>query len=295
MRSFIGFGQAAYIGQPYSSPIKLAGISGVAVPLLLQWISYGASSANPNINVLVSLETSACKAVDQIRSIYIDNLGSPIPVYVYFPDTGETLSAKANSEGWYPVFTNAKRFWVIGEGFLDGSIPQTYIIVSNIPMQASVNTEIDQSAALWLASPVITRGNSIYNSKYGTPALGDQTSQVIGNFQTNFALPAFGSPYPSGFITLTGLALNLVAVFNAATTAPTLFIESTGVAGILYQFAFLVGPVPTFGNLPGVVNVFSQSGLQLKLDATQTWRIRNSVTISGGQAQLISQYTVGPN
>src|SRR5580704_7932466 len=107
MRSFIGFGQANYIGIPETQGIKLAGIKGVVIPLLFQWISYGASTAKPNINVLVNVNNQACIAMDQIRSVYIDNLGSDQPIYVNFPDTNYTIAAKPNSEGWYPAYTNA--------------------------------------------------------------------------------------------------------------------------------------------------------------------------------------------
>jgi hypothetical protein len=299
MRSFLGFGQVTYIGQPYSQPVKLAGISGAEVPLLFQWISYGASSVNPNINVLVNLETSACKAIDQIRSIYIDNLGSSIPVYVYFPDTGETLSAKANSEGWYPAFTNAKQFWVIGQGFLDGNIPQTYIIASNIPMQTSVNTELDQAIALWAASPVITRGSSIYNSKFGIPALGDQLQSVP--FTPNVAggtAPLWGTPYLSGFLYLTSLQINCFSVGpgGSGISFGQLSLESTGVAGVLVQPIWECIGQPSSFTSQGYIGgpILTISG-QIKLDATQTWRLR-VVTAAGnaGQGQVTSAFTVSP-
>ncbi|MDE2020114.1 MAG: hypothetical protein KGJ13_07250, partial [Patescibacteria group bacterium] len=119
-RNFAGFGQVQYIGTPYVVPIKLAGISGVVCPLRFDWFSYGASSLKPNINVLVNMDVQQCAKMDVIRSVYIDNLGSDNPIYVFFPDTGCTVSAKPNSEGWYPAYTNAKTVWVVGLGFVSG-------------------------------------------------------------------------------------------------------------------------------------------------------------------------------
>lgn len=290
MRSFLGFGQVAYIGQPYALPIKLAGISGRIIPLLFQWLSYGASSSVPNVNVLVDFDNAACKAFDQIRSVYIDNLGSANPIYIYFPDTNYTVSAKANSEGWYPAFTNAKQFWVIGEGFLNGNIPQTSVIASNIPLSPNVNTEIDQSVALWLASPVISRGNSIYNERLGTPALADQIQAPTMNLANiSTIVPLWGTPYASGFIYLNSLVFKGINISGVVLpTQGTLNIESTGVAGILFSPTYIL-PEQT------VTEIFSIFNMNLKLDATQTWRARvTQATANGPIGQLYSSFTQQP-
>lgn len=293
-RSFLGFGQQAYIGQPYTRPVKYRNISGVVCPLLFQWIVYGASSASPNVNVLVNLETQACKNLDQIRSMYIDNLGSSNPVYIYFPDTGETLSAKANSEGWYPAFTNEKKFWVVGEGFLNGSIPQTFVLASNLPLEAAVNTELDQSVALWQASPVITRGSSIYNTQFGIPALGDQlfSSDFLQLNGVGNGVLLWNTPYPSGFLYVTSLIVNTIGTSSAVPQTNQLVIESVGVAGILispiWQSQLVVPNIPT-------VPLVSMYGLQIKLDATQAWRARVLPPASlQGVAQVYSSFTQVP-
>lgn len=291
-RTFIGFGQVAYIGQPSSRAIKIFGISGQSVPLFFQWISYGASTAVPNINVLVNLDTSACKGLDQIRSVYIDNLGSVNPVYLYFPDTGQTLAAKANSEGWYPAFTNAKQMWVIGEGFLNGSIPQTFIIVSNVALPPSVNTEIDQAVNLWLASPVITRGNSIYNAALGVPALGDQifVSPLLGMQISGSVAGMWNTPFVSGFLYVRTIQVIGQNVSSSGITSASIVLESTGVAGTLIPLTFNVNNVNVQGN-----NVLLDlKDMQLKLDATQTWRLRNTNTAPSGSIFGISAFTQQP-
>lgn len=297
MRSFLGFGQIPYIGIPQPQPIMLSGIAGKIIPLLFQWLSYGASTTKPNINIYVSLQNALCKSFDQIRSVYIDNLGSDNPVYVNFPDTNYTVVAAPNSEGWYPAFTNAKNLSVIGEGFFTGDIPQTFILLSNIPLPPSVNVEINQATALWRASPVITRGTSIYNSSLGIPALGDQLQNshsadlsINGN-----TVALWGTPYASGFIYLTNLQLNVINLQNAAVASITLVVESTGVAGILIAPAFTC-PGGGGGGSVSLANllVMNLSGLQTKLDATQTWRLRVQGNITVGQAFAVSSFTQQP-
>jgi hypothetical protein len=259
---------------------------------LLQWLSYGASTANQNINVLVDLKTQPCVRLDQIRSVYIDNLGSDNPVYVYFPDTACTVVAKPNSEGWYPAYTGDRKFWVIGEGFLTGHIPQTLVIVTNIAVSPAVNVELDQSTPLWKASASITRGNTIYNSNLGVPALGDQTRQYFGAFNVPGVLAnnVFDSPYSSGFIYLTTLDFSYLGMATGGQTIVVL--ESTGIAGILYQF-FWTMPNTIIPN--SIQKILQLEGLQIKLDATQTWRLRAASTnISMGYSATVS-FTTNPN
>lgn len=292
MRIFIGFGQQQYIGTPQTRAMKLGNIASVGVPLLFQWISYGASTAVPNVNVLVDMETANCKALDQIRSIYIDNLGSANPIYVYFPDTQYVVVAKPNSEGWYPAYTNQKKIWVIGEGFLTGTIPQTLIIASNVALEANVNVEIDNAVALWRASPIISRGTSIYNSDLGTPALGDQlqASPLLPANVPGATVPLWGTPYASGFLYLTSLVINGMGLSNAAPVSGICVIESTGVAGVLVQPAYYLTNVSVLG----VSNILTLTGLQIKLDATQSWRARIITAGDGGTLQFYASFTQTP-
>lgn len=294
MRTFIGFGQAAYIGQPFTQAIKLAGIQTLCVPLLFQWLSYGAATAKPNINVLVDLENAHCKSLDQIRSIYIDNLGSNVPVYVYFPDSNYTIVAQPNSEGWYPAYTNQKKMWVVGEGFLDGSIPQTFILASNVYIPPSVNVEIPQTVQLWRASPVISRGTSIYNSAFGVPALGDQFATALLNAAiAGNTAGLWGTPYSSGFLYLTNLVVTCVGVFSGVVGLNEnggFQLESTGVGGVLLPLQFDSTQNPANGG----AQLLTMSGLQIKLDATQTWRGRITTPVSQGALLIVSAFTQQP-
>lgn len=290
MRSFLGFGQVEYIGQPQPFPIKLGGIAGKHIPLLFQWLSYGASTSQPNINVLVDVDTGLCKSFDQIRSVYIDNLGSPNPVYVFFPDSNYCISAKANSEGWYPALTNAKKVWVVGEGFLTGQIPQTAISLSNLPSIPAVNTEIDQSASLFLASPTIARGTSIYNTSLGSPALADQffLSDLLDVGTLGSIVPIWNTPYGNGFLYINSLFLNCPAFGGPVPglSSFTVSIESTGVAGVLAT------PSNESTNGVGFSSLNFFAGANIKLDATQSWQAR--VTVANnvqGHVQISSTFT----
>lgn len=300
MRSFIGFGQVPYIGQPQSQPIKLGGIASQAIPLLFQWLSYGASTLVPNINVLVDISQQPCVKLDQIRSVYIDNLGSDNPIYVYFPDTGYTVSAKPNSAGWYPAYTNARQLWVIGEGFLTNDIPQTSVILSNLFLPPSVNVEVDNAVALWKASPTITRGNTIFNSAFGVPALGDQlfASAVLNLNTIGNTVPLWNTPFSSGFLYLTSLVINIIDPEDnsAAGSICNSVLESTGISGILMQPQYLIQPntATSVTFTPGYT-ILSLTGLQIKLDATQTWRARVTKNANQGFMQIYSSYTTNPS
>lgn len=293
MRSFLGFGQKTYIGVPSAQAIKLGGIASQIVPLNFQWLAYGASTSVPNINVLVDLNGKVCSPLDQIRSIYIDNLGSDCPIYVYFPDSQTTIVAKPNSEGWYPAFTNARVFQVVGEGFLTGSIPQTLVVASNLYIPPSVNNEIDNAVTLYRASPLITRGNSIYNAGLGIPALGDQlfTSSLLDVTTVGATVPLWNTPYPSGFLYITNLAIYGIGISNGVANVGQLFIESTGVAGVLmFPDWFQKPDIPAGYSL----EIARLTGLQTKLDATQTWRARITSNGDGGGIQIYSSFTQQP-
>lgn len=295
MRTFLGFGQVAYIGAPFAQAIKLGGISGQAIPLLFQWISYGASTVKQNINVLVDLNGKACAPLDQVRSVYIDNLGSDNPIYVNFPDTNYTVVAKPNSEGWYPAYTNARTCWVIGEGFLSGSIPQSFIILSNIFMPPAVNVEIDNAVSLWKASSIITRGNTIYNTNFGVPALGDQVITPSLNCQgpVGGSIPnLFKTPFSSGFVYLNAISVHAMNIQNSGVFQIAQVIESTGISGILYIFQFSGAAGASYVNS----DLMTLSGLQLKLDATQQYRIRLAGgPIDSGYFQYYLHFTTNPN
>lgn len=293
-RSFLGFGQQNYIGTKFIVPVQQVAPSAMVAPLQFQWISYQPKAPVPaNINVLVDISSlpGQTRTLDKIASIYIDNLGVAFPVYVYFPDTGHTVVAPPNTAGWYLVFTNGKIFWVVGLGLISNDLSKTNILAANFYMPPSSDEELPQSLALWLASPSISRGTTILNTRYGTPALGDISEQkIISVLTLGPNLQLFNTPQPTGFIYLTAVAVN---VFDwqtgGGTTQADLRIWETSSGQILYDFIMNA----TVNNIPAF-RLFSETGLNLKLDATVPWKATNFQAFASGYWQLYLNWTFQP-
>lgn len=296
VRIFSTITPVPFIGMPQAQSIKLGGIAGQGVPLTLVWSAYGASTLRSNINIGVDFSQQPCVKLDQIRSVYIDNLGSDVPIYVNFPDLNYTIVAKPNSEGWYPAYTNSRQMNIIAEGFISGNIPSTQIIVSNLYEPPSVNVELEQSLALWRASPTISRtgGN---NSNFGAPALGDQSVNYAGSITATGVLQnnLWGTPLSSGFVYLTGIEFLLQSISSTGAGFMQVLLQSTGIAGGLYVYFFDL-PVISSPIIP-VQILMRQGAKNIKLDATQTWQL-NAAIVNGGiraQYNLSMDYTINPN
>src|SRR6266700_177148 len=291
-QSFSGIKTLQYQGMPIPAAVKLADISGMSVPLAISWSDYGAAS-NPSLGVLIDLTPqNTAKALGQIRSVYMDNMVSQNPIYIIFPNTSTVVVIKPFSAGWFPVYTNQLQMTVYGLGFSPvGIIPLTKILVTNLPIPASTDIELDQAQQLWLASATISRGNTIYNQNLGVPALGDQFVQAVLDISTNGIVNLFGTPLSSGFIYVTDFNLFVGAQVVAASQC-RLFFESTGISGVFMTEDFGV-PIATF--IPGLYIVSSRGNW--KLDATQTWRVRNQFLFGNmsGAARYSFSYTINPN
>lgn len=292
-RVFVGFGQVPYIGTPFKQRANFGPRTINVVPLHFDWISYGASSATPNINVLVNCAGSQnAPLLQTITSIYIDNTNSNNPIYVFFSDTNYTITAEPNSAGWYPALTSKMQFWVIGEGFVTGQIPQTNIIVTDAPIMPFVDPELASAVNLEKASPTITRGGTIYNTNFSAPALGDQFEQAVIGSGASTQTPIFGSPLASGFIYLTNIAISLLVIENPV--APFIInfqIKSTGAPGLYLQAEFYY-PTANQLLLPGVIlPPFQHQG---KLDATQPWFFQADQNPNLWLANAYLAYTTNP-
>lgn len=163
--SLAGLAAKNYIGTIYSVPMQIAGKSGRAVPLYFDWISYGAGNKNQNIVAAINLGSSrsnqAAPVFDLIRSIYIDNLGSAVPLFVQFDDTGFTVTAQPYSDGWYPVFTNGFAFHIAAFGFTDTNVSQARMYVSNVPVVAFTDVSLQAVLNQSLSSPSIGGGSGV--------------------------------------------------------------------------------------------------------------------------------------
>jgi len=164
--SLAAYASVPYQGTPFAIPMQVAhGVGALCVPLSFNWLVYGASSQNQNIVVDVNLGGNTVRApLDLIRSIYIDNTNSPVPVYVQFIDTGFTITAQPYSTGWYPAFTNNNSnsiFKVAAFGFVTGNIPQTRLYITNVFAPPFTDIALPSALMEYLASPVIGGGSSI--------------------------------------------------------------------------------------------------------------------------------------
>lgn len=295
-RNFIGVQKKPYIGAFPSLGIDLCKPTNTApqiVPLFIQWNTYQLASG-PDASVILNFAQSGPGGVllDRIVSVYIDNLGSDVPVFVYFPDTGYTIPAAAGSCNWYPAITNAKECEIIALGMTPGDLSTTRVFVSNVRFDTFSNSELDQAIALWRASPTISRGTTIYNTQYGIPALGDTTFQANLNLVPGGNVTGVMNTPIAGysFIYITELYLNLISADGVGGPfSDTIFLESTGVSGILYQWPYVAPGAPEFN-----FNLYQGHGLQIKIAAGETWRLRHTTALGGAIAfaTLIINYTI---
>jgi len=303
-RSFAGITPKAYIGEPYDLPTQTRNsvfgrqqnLPPTAVTVSIPWIDYGASSSNPNILVNVnSMQFQGPRqSIDRIVSVRIDNLGNPVPVYVYFPDTAYTVVAPPFTVVWEWVQTGQFSAQIIGEGFATGQVGNTIVYFCNFFVPPSVNYEFEQSAALYLASATISRGNTIYNQNYGTPSLGDQISNVQANIGTAGQINNLFNTPSTGYIYLNSM-FAYVNVYNVPVqVGVTLYLESTGPSGILID---LVASAQAVGVALVINPWIALYSMNLKLDATQQWRQRLTLSGTGGQAFINTSYvyTANPN
>jgi len=131
--SFAGLPTASYQGTIFSQPVKVGNQSARVVPLSFNWQAYGGGANLPNIVVPLNIQnTGQSKTLDQIRSIYIDNINGAVPVYVQFNDNNYTITAEPFSSGWYPVLSNVQSFVVAILGLTNTNLTTTYIYVSNV-------------------------------------------------------------------------------------------------------------------------------------------------------------------
>jgi len=106
----------------------------VTIPVNIGWADYGASSVNP-VAVEIDLERGASPGLvlDEIRSVYIDNSFSFVPIFVRFPGTQFMIICPANSIAWLPVAAGigVRKAVAYAQDFIDSDIPVTTIHFCN--------------------------------------------------------------------------------------------------------------------------------------------------------------------
>lgn len=320
--NFAGIPVTNYIGQYFGLPITLmrdeiilknAQLSrllgtplvgnqkrGVPIysPIDINWLIYGGSTAKPDQGVRVDFRASLSNSLqlDTIESVYIDNTNSPNPILIFFPDTQFVIAAQAFSTGWYPCVTQNFQAIIYCTGMTDGFIPSTKLFFCNFPTSPYTNLQTAQALDLWKASSFIQRGGTqIFGGNYAPPALGDQTQGIAGvRIGINTTYPLWGTPYSSGFLYLTGIyayqyGVNTGQIYYGSGAV----IESTGPSGQLYNFIFGFSGAE---NKPAALPAISQTGLNIRLNATETWRIRTTpgFVLDNYFANFIFHFTTNP-
>lgn len=291
--------QVPYKLTPVAWPVRIFDpptIKPVSCQLSFNWLVYFAAlNGAPNIAVEININsggTAQGGVMDKVVTVKIDNSNSAVPILVNFPDSGDTVSCPPQSIVTLPVNTNGTRAFVIAQGLSVGFTPQTLVTFYNYFIPPSIDPVLQLTYPQWLGSPTIQRNtNQILTPGFGSPALGDQTVQYHFAMDAINTIPIFGTPRPSGFIYITGIDVKLFLLVAGGTSEQlgSLFAESTGSAGILYEWNYYV-VLPS-----SIYSIYSTYGMNIKIDATQTWRLRNTVDIPTGslpRMQVGFTYTV---
>ena len=273
-KSFAGFPTVPYIGAAYGIPSSQCRPSAVPpglAPFYIDWNNYNASSTNNKIAVAINILTGRnTPPIDVIQSVFIDNNDSLVPIYVYFPDTQFVASMPPNSSGWIRVLTNGLTAMICGDGFATGQIPKTYVMFSNVNMASFIDPQIQAVNPLYKASPAISRGNNIFTTGLGIPALGDQIKTI--SLSASSLVPIIFLPIQTdGFYYINSMSVSQSNVLRngAGTTTVDYQLYSTGASGVIFDAYYAAG-----NNTVNFAILYQQSGLQVKLDATEQFYVR---------------------
>lgn len=255
-----------YIGQPYGQAIKSCtpidkAFGPRVVRLDIDWLTYGASSANQQIGVNFNLQNqqNPQTGLDAIRSVYIDNTFSPVPVYVLFQDSLHAIVCPAYGTVIAPCFTNLQQGTVFAEGFLTGQVPQTRFHFMNIEKEMAY-IPTDPGGAF--SNPVILT----YNGTTAAAQAGsfNFASIPIGDADTDRVvvgvINASGST-PANVLNVAGSTFGGVAVVQGALADSGPF----GIAPFNYNRTYIwYAPVPTGTTMAVVLNKSGASSMSIR-------------------------------
>ena len=272
----------SYLGAPFGQPIQLCKAldeQPAAVPLNFVWSQYGVSQANPVASVAVDLTTFATRPpLKAIRAVYIDNTASECSVFVYFPDTRCTITCAPFATAFSPVLTNGLNCQIIGRGFSTDTLAQTAVFLLNTPVNPGVSQEIAAVYPQYRASPQISRGSNIYTPGFAIPAIGDQwQSGQTPKINGIASVDLFGTPYTNGgIITLTDIWIAITSQSGANSGFSQVYVNSEGGSGtfLTYRAPTIVSISTTTAAAQPSLTVINQTGLQVKFDASERWRLQ---------------------
>lgn len=262
-----------YIGRVFSQTSKFCVPSlqePYVVPLTINWLSYGVSSAVPNMGVTVNITGIGSQAhlLDKIASVYVDNTQSDVPIYIFFPSSEYTIPIQPRSSGWFPALTFDYTCNIYGLGFTTGQIPVTKVYFSNRAVPPITDIEFPQTRVLYKQSTTLNTGNTIYQTGFGLPALGDIFFfNQVGMSAVGNSVTLFGGPRASGRIILQSFNAIVVRANASVASAYGQVNFQGSVSGVFINFTWIDATT-----LPIIVGTLY--GGNTNLDATETWTLR---------------------
>lgn len=294
MRSLSTFRFAPYQGQIFR---RAAGFcDGDVAVATINWATYWAQSNTANQRVGVSLQSGTGSdgsqgVIKKIVSIRIDNTNSALPCYVSFPDASDVITCPPYASITASALTNQLSCEIGVAGLQAGALPTVSVTFMPFYMPPMLAPELPLVYPQELGSPVIQNNASqILTAGFASRALGDQLFSVDALSLTapGAVVSVFNTPRASGFIYITACVFRAYNIASGVVTQEQVVLESTGTAGILFNWIF------TSGGLQPSLEIENISGLQLKIDATQTWRIRN-ITAAGTSGTGIWRFAFTTN
>lgn len=201
-------------GPPVAAPIKTCSArqgGPTSFYADIDWSLYGGSIAQPTVAVALELTGILQVPMDAIRSVYIDNTFSYMPVYVQFPDTGFVVVCEPFSTATSYVFTNVLSCFVVAEGISYGRPPKTRVILSNVDRDGfSLNPGVRQATEGQLVSTSFdifspAQLNFNFAATNVGPAANDRIICTIITASSIVALPTFTSLTLGGVPLTTGI------------------------------------------------------------------------------------------
>lgn len=249
----------------------------VFVPI--SWADYGASSSFP-VTIAIDFQTlGPGNPLDAIRSVYIDNTFSLNPVYVFFEDTGYTVVCAPFSTIMAPVWSNAMKCKLYGNGFIDGNIGKTTYQFSNTHQsgwQSSSNLSLPNFASVQYIGAVSQAVvNSVTQTFLAVPLGTVQASRAVYIFVRSRA----GTLATLNAATIGGVAATIIAQGPGSSTShmAALFVALVpgGTTGtVVLTFSVALGSIAFFIGL----DIYTAYNLTTPLVAVNSQTVLSAAT-----------------
>lgn len=268
-----------FLGTPFGQPIGLcaprpASTPPRAVRIDIDWAQYGASSLNQRIGVSVNLlgQGSTQIALDYIRSVYIDNTFSNVPVYVQFPDTLFTVVCPPGAVVMSPVATYLQQATIYAEGFTDAALPKCsvhfmnvekdgYYLPTDFSIQAEVLALANGNSGLVAATP--TFNSSLLDTG---PLFNDRVLAFVVGYAGQGVNPAIASAVFGGLPLTIAVDTNSTSGTGGSGSAVLYMANNALLSGVLtvnfsanvrftgfqfYSIRNIDSPIPVVSNFNG--------------------------------------------